>query len=267
MPKSARFTLAPASPLLHEVSLTFDRKPLEDVEPVVTDEHGGFRVEVPKLYLNKSMVRRPGLVQFLPSRWPFTEVLAAEVSDIQLDESATLRFHQGRLVVSGWAEYAAHTEDGEVHTAHLPLRGVFVRMNPSLEEKLESLQSPPQESLVGERGGDDRVRLLRELLGRVGEWGKPLVEEAIAALQAGKPLDAETLKGVRYRMYRSDMANEATMFKEAGVGAVGSNLFQPKEQAGGPLMMRRDYGSEAHEPKTASMARRVALRYAALRKR
>ena len=38
-------------------------------------------------------------------------------------------------------------------------------------------------------------------------------------------------------------------------------------KSGGPLMMRRDYGSEAHGSKTASMARRVALRYAALHKR
>jgi hypothetical protein len=234
--------------------MTFDRKPLGEVEPVETDEHGGFRVEVPKLYLNKSMVRRPGLVQFLPSRWPFSDVLAAEVGDVELEQSPTLLFRQGRLVVSGWAEYTVVTDDGERDKAYLPLQGVFVRMNPSLEEKLESLQSPPQESLAGARGGDDRVRLLRELLGRVGEWGKPLVEEAVAALQAGKPLDAETLKGIRYRMYRSDMADEAVTFKEAGVkaGSSMSELFKPKEQAGGPLMTRRDYNSEARGSKTAS---------------
>jgi len=258
---TARFTLAPASPLLSGVALTFDRDPLKEVEPIEADEQGGFRVELPKLFLNKSMVRRPGLVQFLPARWPFTGVVSAEVYDVELDESPTLRFRQGALLVEGWAKYTVLTEDGEEDTAFLPIAGRFVRMFPSLEEKLEGLQNPPRQDEGVGGGGDDRVKLLRELLGRVGEWGKPLVEEALALLQAGKPLDAETLKGIRYRMYRSDMSGETGAFKAAStLSELVASRHTGEEPWGGPLMLRRDYGSKTASARNT--ARRVAMRYA-----
>lgn len=241
MPKFARFVIQPSSPLLEGVALTFDRAPLKDAEPIETDEHGGFHAELPKLFLDKSAVRKPGLVRFLPSRWPFTGVAFAEAARVELEDSPSLVFRQGKLRVTGWADYTVQTEDGEQDKAHLPIEGVFVRMYPALEAKLEELQNPQE----GQGGGNDRVKLLRELLGRVGDWGKDLVEEALADLQAGKTLDAETLKGIRYRMHRSDMSEDTGMFKGAG----------------SPLGMQRDYGS-----KTAGMARRVALRYAARHK-
>jgi hypothetical protein len=177
-----------------------------------TEEHGGFVAKIDVLDLGGKSVRNPGTVIFLPTEWPFTEVVSSEVSDVSLEDSSGLKISKGKLIIEGEARYTVVSSFGEEETRIIPIIG-RMHISQSLKPRLEEIQNPPSERGSGV-SSDDRIQILKELYERVAQWGKPLVLEAIEKLQAGIPLDDETLKGLRHRMYKSQM-NEVEMFRSA----------------------------------------------------
>ena len=224
----ARITLSPSSPLSW-VSVDFRATRFQG--PLPTDEQGGFRAAVNRLDLDGDQVRNPGVARFMPQRWPFSDVVVSEVGDIRLDNSVGVQVVGGRMVVTGRARYSVQSEWGDVDTQYVPIRGL-VDLSPAFERRLESIQNPPvpppappaSEPVVGIAGGDDRVGVLTGLLAKVDESGKALVLAAIDAIRSGRTLDEQTLKGLRHRLYRSNMRAEADLFRTASDRTAG--VFQ-----------------------------------------
>jgi hypothetical protein len=206
------FELTPGSPLRW---LKVDYQNTRFSEPLETDEQGGFRSEVQRFELDNKQVREPGLAVFLPQRWPFSEVVYAQVSDVHLEGGLGLRFSRGRMILEGRALYQVEMESGEKDSRYLPIRGVM-SLSPAFRKRLESIQNPPQELPQGESSGD-REEVLKILHERVGDWGKPLVLEALGNLKAGIPMTEDLLRGLRHRMYKSNMRDEADMFRTASL--------------------------------------------------
>lgn len=210
----ARFDLAVGSPL---VGVAVDFQATRFPEPIAADEFGGFRVPVPRFDLDGRLVRDPGVAVFMPQHWPFTDVVEAEATDVRLDDAVGLRFVRGGMVITGMARYDVMGDDGSTDSRTLRIRGVM-QPTPTFERRLEVMQAPPPPTPTVAPGSDtqdDRIPVLVALFDRVGDWGKPLVADAIAALREGRPLDAETLKGLRHRFYKSGMADGADMFRTA----------------------------------------------------
>lgn len=186
--------------------------------PLEADEHGGFRVNISRLDLDGRQVRDPGLVVFLPQQWPFADVASVGASNVRINDSLGVVFRGGRMVVTGVARYYVVFDDGTRETRSVPIRGLLYP-TPSFERRLDAIQSPPppppSSPVPGATGDDDRVQVLLTLFDRVGDWGKPLVAEAVDALRAGRPLDEDTLRGLRHRLYKSNMRDEADMFRTA----------------------------------------------------
>jgi len=175
--------------------------------------------------MDGKVVRDPGVAVFLPQAWPFTDVVSASASDVRLDDTVGMRFRDGRLVITGRATYSVRTDWGDTDERNVPVRGLMT-LSPAFERRLDAMQAPPPDiGTVSPAAGDDgRVGVLIDLLGRVGDWGKPLVAQAIEALRAGRTLDEDTLKGLRHRLYRSNMQGEADMFRTASDRTAG--VFQ-----------------------------------------
>lgn len=217
----ARFDLAPMSPL-DGVFVDFGSTRFDD--PIETDEQGGFRVRVSRIDLDGNVVRDPGVAVFMPQGWPFTDVISASVSDVRLDDTVGMRFRDGRLIITGRATYSVQAEWGDTDERNIPVRGLMA-LSPAFERRLDGMQAPPPDvGTVSPAGDDSRVGVLIDLLGRVGDWGKPLVTQAIESLRAGRTLDEDTLKGLRHRLYRSNMRDEADMFRTASDRTAG--VFQ-----------------------------------------
>lgn len=203
------FELTPDSPLS---GISTDYQNTKFPDPLEVDEQGGFQAEISRFDLGGKQIRDPGVAVFLPQRWPFTDVAYAQASEIRLFGGFGLKFSRGRMVVEGRARYDVFLEGGEKDSAHLPIRGAMT-LSPGFRQRIEALQNPPVTS--NSTGFEDREEVLVLLQERVGGWGKALVQEALESLKSGVPLTEDMLRGLRHRLYKSNMREEADMFRTA----------------------------------------------------
>lgn len=203
------FEVTPSSPLS---DLSVDFRNTKFPEPLEADEQGGFQAEVTRFELGGSQIRDPGVAIFLPQRWPFTDVDYAQVSEVRLHEGPGLRFSRGRMIIEGRARYDLLLEGGEKDVAYMPIRGALT-LSPTFRRRLQNLQSPPPESFAS--GFEDREEVLVLLQERVGGWGKALVQEALEGIRRGESLSEDVLRGLRHRLYKTNMREEVDMFRTA----------------------------------------------------
>lgn len=156
-----------------------------------TDEHGGWWARLPYIKIRGVTTRNPGIIVFEPVgfvRGP------GEVQEVTLWDDRVEISRSGKdYLLEGRAVYL--TEDGEES----------VEVQGRVSRKYVKMPA---------NGEGERKRALFDLLEVVGDWGRPLVEEALVLLDQGENFPEDLLRGIRHRFYRSGMPEGADLFRK-----------------------------------------------------